>query len=436
VGLAGVIQIKWAFSAQGALVKIDTPGMEKGLACKCTCPSCGQPLIARLGGDRAHHFAHHNGGEALCQFALETELHIRAKHLIDERKIVALPLHLSKQDTPAFETFKITDVRVEKFHLGKKPDLIVIIDGQQYIIEIAVTHFAEDGKIQHFRQHHVSAAEFNLSKIRASDDLDNVLEKILFHPDGDAPVYWLSLSLLTPIGQKAMVKLRSEAIEIRGEIRKAQITHRELSANNWKLEKSNKELQKKIAELQQIVGLMDSLAEIKFEVVSEKQKLQKLGDLRRDPDGVNAQFLRRERELDNAEKNLTERQLHFLKQERDLAAQDKKNRRHFVEQDNIIGRQWEELIDALHSVAIIDNDFRDAGLRISDVEGIRERIANQAKYEGIHKRKIEICTAEFNKINEKKMRLEDEIAGILKNKDFYQQEIAKLHRELRDIQAK
>lgn len=434
--MSGVVQMQWALNEQGALTNIDSHGLKRGLACDCTCPSCGQSLIARIGDERAHHFAHQNSGDAICKFALETELHIRAKHLIEERLQVALPLHVSKYDRSAFELFSITDVKVEKFHLGKKPDLIVSIDGAQYLIEIAVTHFVEDEKIKHYRQHHLSAAEFNLAGLRTSDDLDGALAKVLFNPDSDSSIYWLSLSPLTPIGQKVMARLRSEAIGIKAEIKKAEKTLRELTANNRKLEKSNKDLEKRKSELQKIVGLMDSLAEIRFEVVNQQQRLHQINEMHRDPDMVNTQLLRRERELEQAEKNLSDRQLSFLKQERELSALDKKNRRHLVEQDKLIEQQWKELIDAMHAIANIDNDFRHAGLLLNDVQAVRERIINQVRHEELYERKIQICSEEFSKINDKKMRLEEEISGILKNKDFYQQEVAKLHRELKEIQSR
>lgn len=35
--------------------------VESGLKCGCICPSCGEPLVARKGAKRMHHFAHYSG---------------------------------------------------------------------------------------------------------------------------------------------------------------------------------------------------------------------------------------------------------------------------------------------------------------------------------------------------------------------------------------
>ena len=53
--------------------------VESGLKCGCTCPSCGEPLVAKKGTKRMHHFAHHAGEN--CEYGYETSLHLAAKEI-------------------------------------------------------------------------------------------------------------------------------------------------------------------------------------------------------------------------------------------------------------------------------------------------------------------------------------------------------------------
>ena len=47
----------------GRVVMIeDIPENERGLKCRCFCPSCNDPFKARMGDIRAHHFAHSGEG--------------------------------------------------------------------------------------------------------------------------------------------------------------------------------------------------------------------------------------------------------------------------------------------------------------------------------------------------------------------------------------
>jgi len=54
----------------------------RGLACECTCPCCGERVIARQGEVREWHFAHASGAD--CEHAAESALHLAAKQLLLE----------------------------------------------------------------------------------------------------------------------------------------------------------------------------------------------------------------------------------------------------------------------------------------------------------------------------------------------------------------
>ena len=47
--------------------------IESGLKCGCICPSCGEPLAAKKGAKRMHHFSHYSGHN--CEYGYETSLH-------------------------------------------------------------------------------------------------------------------------------------------------------------------------------------------------------------------------------------------------------------------------------------------------------------------------------------------------------------------------
>ena len=68
----------------------EIPEEERGLNCNCTCPNCGDRLIARLGPVNEHCFAHENS-ECSTSAAKQTALHMLAKEIIEEHKKLLFP---------------------------------------------------------------------------------------------------------------------------------------------------------------------------------------------------------------------------------------------------------------------------------------------------------------------------------------------------------
>ena len=64
---------------EGKLVTIND--VQSGLSGECVCPQCKEPLIARKGFNKIHHFAHYKGSH--CNGSLETSLHIKAKQIFE-----------------------------------------------------------------------------------------------------------------------------------------------------------------------------------------------------------------------------------------------------------------------------------------------------------------------------------------------------------------
>lgn len=76
-----VTLLTYALNADKQLVNIND--VVTGINCKCVCPACNEPLIAKNKGQkRKHHFAHQSGTE--CKYAVESMLHILAKEKIRE----------------------------------------------------------------------------------------------------------------------------------------------------------------------------------------------------------------------------------------------------------------------------------------------------------------------------------------------------------------
>jgi hypothetical protein len=73
------VRLAWALGPDGGLVPVSAvdPGVRAALG-PFSCPGCREPLLPRLGRERAHHFAHRPG--ATCPLtAPETALHFNAK---------------------------------------------------------------------------------------------------------------------------------------------------------------------------------------------------------------------------------------------------------------------------------------------------------------------------------------------------------------------
>ena len=70
----------YAVDAEGSLVHVDS--VANGSACGCTCPSCGQPLVAKNTGSMlVHHFAHRRGA---CKWAAETAVVLIAERILQD----------------------------------------------------------------------------------------------------------------------------------------------------------------------------------------------------------------------------------------------------------------------------------------------------------------------------------------------------------------
>ena len=140
----------------------------RGNACDCICIECGYELQARKGDARRHHFKHITGTE--CDG--ETILHKLAKKILSNNRQLALP---NQNDY-----FQYDEV-IEECKLGSiRPDIILVTSSDQVLVEIAVTSFITDEKLEKIKAQNYSAVEVDLSSLpRDCSYLE--LEKTLIH---------------------------------------------------------------------------------------------------------------------------------------------------------------------------------------------------------------------------------------------------------------
>lgn len=217
-----------------------------GKICRCICPGCKEPLIARHAklSDRVSHFAHAPGSD--CSTGVETAVHLAAKQLIEQERAVFTPLLIARveiQDAlkQQHKQEKVIDkggvkllpvVRLEERIRDIRPDIIGTMEGgQDLCIEVAVTHFVADDKLAKIQKEGIPAVEFDLSGLREFTWAS--LRKALL--EGSVPVEWLYhpeinrlkevwMGWYKPILEEAEkeAQRKAEALEIQDEQQRAE----------------------------------------------------------------------------------------------------------------------------------------------------------------------------------------------------------------------
>lgn len=164
----------------------EVPVKERGLKCNCYCVKCGQPLIARLGEVKEHHFAHHS--KCNCNGSVETALHLFAKEVLERNKRLVLPklsvlyyieeekvkFHNEEQqyywiDTNEYVFLKEGTIDFDKvdteYVVGDIiADAILYRGERPLIVEVKVTHEVDSIKAKKVKDKDISTIEIDLSK--------------------------------------------------------------------------------------------------------------------------------------------------------------------------------------------------------------------------------------------------------------------------------
>lgn len=139
---------------------------QQGLACDCVCPACKQPLVARKGILKVHHFAHHRSVE--CAKAVETALHLASKQILMECREIAIPgvtIELTTRHwmlITGARTIPLEAVHEEHRTEDIVPDILAYSGGTPLMIEINVTHGVDEAKLAKIRRLGISAIEIDL----------------------------------------------------------------------------------------------------------------------------------------------------------------------------------------------------------------------------------------------------------------------------------
>ena len=142
----------------------------RGLSCNCTCVCCGEAVIARKGMIREHHFAHHSNKES-CFIQRESLLHLYAKEVISDNLGLQLPpmpgVYPDSPDPTSWWDFVKVDQEVPQ--PGFQPDLVAHLkDDTQLFIEVAVTSFIAEGKLERIKAVGIKTIELDLSDLLCS----------------------------------------------------------------------------------------------------------------------------------------------------------------------------------------------------------------------------------------------------------------------------
>ena len=182
---------------------------EYGLRCKCICPSCGEPLEARIRmhSNKEKYFAHTSGAD--CKKGYESALHKLAKKIIDEGVEIKLPPISSSFGDKGFFIINNT-VRfpasysspkpiipeqgktiVEKDMGSFRPDVSILYGGNELYIEIQVTHPVDDEKKELIKKANVSCVEFDFSYYKDVVVKESDIRKAFEGKDKNIEVRWI-----------------------------------------------------------------------------------------------------------------------------------------------------------------------------------------------------------------------------------------------------
>ena len=199
----------------------------RGAGCGCTCANCGEPLVARKGKIRRHHFAHKSGHPCSAS-PLETALHNLAKRLVVrpgtrlDLPTYVLPIvheHLSIQ-VPDVGPGRVAvargriEVKVARMRVDALVDVAAgkIGGTKRLIVEIAVHHPCGKSKLAKMRRVGIEAIEIHLGNFlrdlldgQIEQDLDTALAYELGRRENIA---WLYHPNELPVRSQIAVRLR------------------------------------------------------------------------------------------------------------------------------------------------------------------------------------------------------------------------------------
>lgn len=187
--MTSTLQVPFGRRADGRLVEVAE--VERGLACACTCPGCGEPLLAKKGEVNVQHFAHQSGSD--CATGAETALHLAAKQLVADKRWLRLPaleVYASRRDPElglfearkwfgADDAWRFDRVALEQTVGPVRPDALGFIENVGHAIEIRVTHEVDEPKQKQLALLRLPSIEVDLSSVVGRVFTFEVLEALV-----------------------------------------------------------------------------------------------------------------------------------------------------------------------------------------------------------------------------------------------------------------
>ncbi len=231
-GILGAVKILYA-EKEGFLRHISQ--VEKGLACGCVCPVCHQPVIARKGARKRHHFAHCSNKECNA----ESVLHYLVKRLLLEKlrnllnQQVALVLRWKCQSCGSLHSFNffenVKSVVSEQTYGECRPDLCLLNENGEptALIEIVVAHPPVENVLVFASQMQIPLLIFRISSAEELEELvasPTIDPDLIIHcprrrcPECGGPLYTKALYVLPAVCWRCGAPMNLAFIDIDGQI--------------------------------------------------------------------------------------------------------------------------------------------------------------------------------------------------------------------------
>lgn len=165
-------------------VLVDITQVDSGLDCRCTCPACDSPLVAKKGAKTAHYFAHHKSVQ--CPGAFLTAIHWAAKEILTRNTKILLPSvmgHIGYMGGGAI-LYSEQTVEFDRVSLIKKtdhlfPHVVIELGTKKLYVEIRTLQGIDAEKREDaFKMEMASALEIDISGLNGQITFAE-LEKIL-----------------------------------------------------------------------------------------------------------------------------------------------------------------------------------------------------------------------------------------------------------------
>jgi len=199
--------------------------VSSGLACDCICPRCFGRLQARKGDKNTHHFSHDpSADERECLNAFETSIHLMAKQILLEEKLIRLPslelkesgndlsgkTHVESELVCEKVSQLFERVDVEKKLSDFRPDVTGFVGDLPVVIEIAVTHFVDPEKRKKIQKGDYRAIEIDLSKVVHTISKEQLRDLVVYQESNKK---WLSHESASRIRPRLKIQLESRIKE-------------------------------------------------------------------------------------------------------------------------------------------------------------------------------------------------------------------------------